>query len=319
MNAPAERRWFWLFPQIPFAMRMLIVLVCICAGLFMQFFGGAILPGMFLILVGALMGVHRGIKTEVKVKGASNPAWEKVTDVEWQRAIELQTRGRQWRNDISNIASAKGALFATILGIVFFAIFVSLIVVDEEDDALILTYLGDSLILLLLLIPTGTLSAWTPPGLTVKMTALEGVRKHLQGSAERSELEISPMFGFADATKENAGKKVPVDAKLMIRLPGAPDTFYGVQVQCSINTVGSAPYPYLYGVVLFNPKHPLNPKNLPGPKGRDLAFEPSQTAEAIVLVVRQRTTKTSGYHTPPKRQAEIVEAAIDVARRCLAG
>jgi hypothetical protein len=46
-----------------------------------------------------------------------------------------------------------------------------------------------------------------------------------------------------------------------------------------------------------------------------LANEPSKEEGVDVMVIRQKTTQTSGYHTKPDQAISIVAFAVKVARR----
>ena len=46
-------------------------------------------------------------------------------------------------------------------------------------------------------------------------------------------------------------------------------------------------------------------------------FEETESDGVDVLVIRQRTTKRSGYHTNPKKSAYVVNTTLDLARRLL--
>jgi hypothetical protein len=103
-----------------------------------------------------------------------------------------------------------------------------------------------------------------------------------------------------------------------LRFVNAPDYFLGVQVQISINSVEGRDYPYLYCVIIakqeaniFNKKHDIIYSLQPN----WITFEETVSEGVDVLVIRQYTTKTSGYYTNAKASNAIVNTAIAAARK----
>ena len=150
----------------------------------------------------------------------------------------------------------------------------------------------------------------------MKLKALTGVLEKLEESAYPDVL-LQPMLEVAKSAEADREISIPLDARLMIRFKDAPETFYGVQVQVSANAVQGTYFPYLYAVVLYSNDFPANRDALKEPRQSWLVLEPSSEAEVTVLVLRQRTTKTSGYHTKEPRQLEIIEAALEMAHDIL--
>ena len=108
----------------------------------------------------------------------------------------------------------------------------------------------------------------------------------------------------------------PNDARLMVRFKDAPKDFIGLQGQISINSVKGRPYPYFYVVLIA--KHSFDIMKRFGKQSFDkLVVERKKTSEVDVIVIRQRTTKTSGYHTNTKVQDYTLETGLKVVRALL--
>ena len=101
--------------------------------------------------------------------------------------------------------------------------------------------------------------------------------------------------------------EMPCDAKLVLRLDALGDAFLGLQVQVVLNNVQGSDYPYLYCVLVARPQlHILEPNAIATPP-KGIVVEPKhQEADNVdIVVIRQETTKTKGYHTQPADCAAI--------------
>jgi hypothetical protein len=123
---------------------------------------------------------------------------------------------------------------------------------------------------------------------------------------------------FLEVGQTKTGGTFPNDARLMVRFNQAPEDFIGVQFQISINNVKSTQYPYLYAVILAKPGFKLRDK-FKDPKIDNLIMENEEADEADVIVIRQFTTQTSGYHTDTKTQEYIVSGCIQAVKDMLVG
>ena len=108
--------------------------------------------------------------------------------------------------------------------------------------------------------------------------------------------------------------QVPVDVKAAIRFPDGPPGFLGLQMQIAINSVQGSDYPYFYGVLVAQPTFG-DLRVAPPPRG--MVVEPSRDADVNVAVVRQATTKKSGYHTDHGAARRILAFALEQAREQL--
>jgi hypothetical protein len=158
---------------------------------------------------------------------------------------------------------------------------------------------------------TGSITGPAQGELLIKLKALS--KLHEQLSQNKPDLELKPMLGLIEGKQDDKQGKLPEDAKLMIALKNQPSEFYGVQINCSLNDVGGAKYPYVYAVVLASEEFAYDISSGQRPKGKNIVFEPSSKDGTLILVLREKTTKTSGYHTNEKRQLEITTAAIEFA------
>ena len=134
-----------------------------------------------------------------------------------------------------------------------------------------------------------------------------------------SDVQVLPMLSTLET---NEGKRVPEDARLMLKFLNAPANFLGVQVQLSINNVQGTDYPYLYCVVLAKKEEKLFAKKAKMIESTitsvDNVTSETQVSEDVdVLVIRQFTTKTSGYHTDLNACKNIVNLSVDLTRKLI--
>ena len=115
-------------------------------------------------------------------------------------------------------------------------------------------------------------------------------------------------------TKGDEGESVPIDARFSIRLPNYPEGLYGLQAQINLNVVQGASYPYFYCVLAAKPGFGLSRYKEKIKLDGKIICEYQEDSKAEVLVIRQYTTKKSGYHTKAHRCAQILMVALKGGR-----
>ena len=127
---------------------------------------------------------------------------------------------------------------------------------------------------------------------------------------------------------------MPSDAKLIMQVPSLGESFYGVQTQVVLNNVQGADFPYLYCVLVAKADFGMRDKlasvqadadKLSNAQRKALAFfawkPPGILAEwkrdggMDILVIRQKTTKETGYHTDHAAEARIFDFACQQAHK----
>ena len=123
-------------------------------------------------------------------------------------------------------------------------------------------------------------------------------------------------FGYQLQTARARGSKgeVPRDVKAVVRFAKGPEEFLGLQMQIAINSVQGKDYPYFYCVLVAKENLGQFVENhLDAPPG-GIVLEPKYQDGVYVAVMRQATTKNSGYHTDLKAAAKIFGYALKQAR-----
>ncbi|HRU04871.1 MAG TPA: hypothetical protein P5137_03730 [Candidatus Brocadiia bacterium] len=322
---------FYLLPAATLPQRIALALFAMAVGAFIQFRVFCWWAGAPFVLIGSLLFLCRGVTN--RPAGATGREWQTVNLDQFRHAVALSDRVRTWKRDPFSLTSGLGCftffvIAAALAGLVFWLAGAGCI----YDNA-VYSLLADAACLFVPLYLTGRRSAWEPESLRMKIEPLLHVGEWIESGALKS-VELAPML----ETALIGGQRYPLDAKLMIKLGGAPDAFIGVQAQVSINDVRGMKFPYLYCVLLAKPGAGMiakakpfitkseeklgffadaNDKKNPDlrkPRYKGEVAEASAKEDVEIIVIRQVTLR-KGYHTPPDSQIRVTAAALELAGR----
>ncbi|MDA8131403.1 MAG: hypothetical protein M0011_07865 [Elusimicrobia bacterium] len=321
---------FFIAGGLPYRARMALVLGLLAVGLGVQVTLG-FWPGFIVLIFAQLLGMNSGYDAAPRISGEES--WARVTPDEYIKVRKRADELRRWDEDFFDATSTSGQVGLGVTALACAIAYGIAAATFSFPDGAWLPFGLDAAVLLLPLWFIGTRDYLKKDKLIIKINALENVMAALKPG---SDVQVQPMLSLA-STK--SGGKEPEDARLMVKLVGAPEGFYGVQVQLSINSVQGKDFPYLYCVVLakrgfglLKDYRDLLPGRtekslmaslsgfllggLSGPGGGDvdLVYEPSSTGEVELIVVRRRTTKQSGYYTPPSAAMQVVNGALQLAK-----
>jgi hypothetical protein len=197
-------------------------------------------------------------------------------------------------------------------------------------------YLADTLVIALPLWFTGTRRLLKNDQLMIKVEELLYIRKGFDTVLNQNGDQCIPMMETR-AAEEGEGE-IPTDVQLKVRFKDMPKSYYGLQAQVNINDVQGRSYPYFYCVLVAEKSVNLWPfweevqimRKSPRPGGRKAVFfglikletpserivvEHQKQKDVEVLVVRQRTTKTSGYNVSRRMASEIFRTAYGLGTK----
>ncbi|NJK98876.1 MAG: hypothetical protein HC905_31735 [Bacteroidales bacterium] len=103
---------------------------------------------------------------------------------------------------------------------------------------------------------------------------------------------------------------------MKIKFHNQPESFLGLYAQISMNNVQGQDYPYFYVVLVAKRESGLIAeiaKKLNTPE--NVISELSSQEDSEVLVIRQYTTKKSGYHTPAKAINTIFDCGLETCKK----
>jgi hypothetical protein len=311
---------FYIAPRLDYPIRMGAAAALIAVGFLCQLF---LLPGNLVLvllvslpplLAGNCLLLVRGYDTTPKELGRKTE-WVKTTRDRFLAARELEKKSRRWDETFVDVTCYTGFFFLLLisLGIVVFYF------VLEANPATAFwapVFGADVAVLLLPHWFTGTRRGWRPVELRQHIDALEPVLKTIDTFKEPP-CQVQCMFEMTGKDKE----KTPVGARVFVRFPEGPEDFLGVQFQVSLNNVQGTKYPYLYAVLVAKKGFGLTEaaiKKICKSAERSLCIEKSEENDVEVVVIRQKTTKESGYHTKPARIREIAQTAWECCSNLVA-
>lgn len=304
---------FHLFKSLPYTARMILYLSLIAAGFIIQIITLTVYPGAFALIFAVLLTLVKGYNNRFD-RSAMKPdsSWTQVNMDKLCEVDEFNIRLKKWDKDGLDISNGMGfAMFIlTVLGILVVSLLLRMLDVDEPVRKI---FTMDAIILVLPLWFNGLRQINKQDLLSLKTSLVRNMEEFFQTICWEGE-HFKPALML---NRDNTGKSVPTDCRFTIAFDGMPANFYGVQAQINLNEVQGTYYPYFYCVIAAKRGFGLEKfaKAIPVPKSILLEYDLDDSAE--VIVIRQRTTKTSGYHTKINSCKSILERALAASRLIL--
>ena len=108
---------------------------------------------------------------------------------------------------------------------------------------------------------------------------------------------------------------MPEDVKFRIKIQNENPDFLGLYGQIVTNTVGNKVYPYFYVVLVAKKGYGLKKAFRAYSQPRKIKKEYTVEGKVEVFVIRQTTTRTSGYHTPFRKMRQIFLEGLEIAEK----
>ena len=314
---------FVIAKSMPYRPRMAVVAAALLCGLLVQFLFSFWI-GLGLLLLASLMGMVKGY--DAKPATSAEVKWERVTPDEYRKVREKADALKNWDTDAFDGTNTAGAVMFFLVAVACLIIYQPVSSALNLPDGFWVFPAIDGAVLLVPLWTTGVREYLRKDQLLIKIKLLEEMLSRL---AEPSDVQVFPMLGLQAAGE---GKTAPCDARLMVKLVGAPEEFMGLQVQVSINSVKGTDFPYLYCVLIakkgagfldgYEKFRVETEGGLVGgisaflglPSSFGPVYETSPSPEVDVLVIRQKAGRSGGYSTSPAQAWSMVSAALAAAR-----
>ncbi len=295
---------FVIFDKIDNRLRMGVSVILIVLAFLFQLTTRNVFAGIPFILGCVILNFMKGFKVQ-QAKGGKLE-WQEVTPEKIDQVLEHCQKIKKFRG------MGIGCVIAVICAFVFFFFICTPITQEIFRPSFTLSiFIINTVILFAGLMIGGQKSAWMPRGLDIKG---EIVNRLINAAIVKSDPLLLPVpYLEIGTTKEGS---YPNDTRFMIRVKDAPADFIGLQGQISLNSVKSSLYPYFYVVLIAKREFKLFDK-IGKPIFPKLLVERKETDEVDVIVLRQQTTKTSGYHTDVKVQEYILKSGIDLVKNIL--
>jgi hypothetical protein len=311
---PPEKRdgvRFLVAKSFPYNLRIFLALVLLAAGFVLQLLFLKPLYGAPFILAGVVLVLVKGYDSRVRLKSFSpDSQWTTVTIEKIQEIESLRRRSSKWDRDALDVSNALGVfsfLFFAALAVAL-SFWLGSLAKDNRVTTILLT---DAALLVVPLWMTGMRYILKQPNLAIRVDIILNLFEEFQSLKEEGET-FKPALMLAGKGKNGT---VPVDARFSIAFPESPEGFYGLQAQINLNVVQGNSYPYFYCVLAAKPGFGLSAFKDKMALSKDVICEFQKDGRAEVLVIRQKTTRKSGYHTKDRRCAEILMDTIQAGRQ----
>ncbi len=293
---------FLILPNLAYEWRLVWAFAFLLLGFFLQgvtrnFFVGAplLLGGTLLLLVG---GYHNRVEF-----GSLDPEahWEPVPLERLDELLAMDKKMVVWDRSWLDFSNPRG-FFAflvlvgfLVLGVIFNRGLVQILFLDG----------------FLLLIPhwvTGQRRLLRVPKLLIQVKALKQVLDGMAGRLSKDQVTLHMLLRGGEAV-------IPENLKIKVDVEGHSKDFLGLYGQVVLNAVQGRFFPYFYVVLVAKKGFGLSKvfDELPEPSGITKEFKVQDDVE--VLVIRQHTTKTSGYHTKLSASLRIFGLGLDLAEK----
>jgi hypothetical protein len=310
---PPEQRdsvRFYLAKNLPYNVRITLTLILLAAGFGLQILFMNPLYGLPFLIAGVGLILVKGYDSRVRIKGFDiDPQWKTVSIAKIQEIEQLRKRSKKWDRDALDISNPLGCF-----SLVFFcglAIFFALVLGEwAEDWSITVILVIDTIIILIPLWLSGMKFILKQPNLAIRVKIILKLHEVFERLKQEGE-QFRPALKLARSKED---KTVPVDARFTVAFPDSPEGFYGLQAQINLNVVQGSSFPYFYCVLAAKPGFGMSPYKEKIKLGDDIICEYQKDIRAEVLVIRQRTTKKSGYHTKDRHCEEVLRVALKGAR-----
>lgn len=309
---------------MPYTLRLAVMLLLLISGFTFQIFFDFLFTGLAFLLVASLLSTVKGY-TNVPDELGSKGEWRAGDKKQLEKIIDVSEKAKSWDQSLLDITCSLGCFFL-ISTISIFALFYFLMSYFGYEQ-ISFTISVDAAALLFPHWITGVRRILTNAPLIVKVKNL----LYVYSLWEADKRDGESMTVQLEVVKGKKGE-MPADAKLILQIPALGESFFGVQTQVVLNSVQGSDYPYVYCVLVA--KHGLGMRSklanmkaeatsrsrglslikLLTRKPPELCIEWKCQEGMDILIIRQQTTKQSGYHTDHDAVAHIFKFALGTAR-----
>ncbi len=300
---------FHIWKNLKYSNRLIISLILIAAGITLQYAMFNIFPGIILVFAGNLFLLVKGYDKRIKLSSFDHTTEWTNTDLEHlEKVAELNKKAQKWDISAIDITNGLGFFILFILIILMF-IFAASNPLHSDNGSIIII-----INIIVLLFPhwvTGVKRITTAPALVNKIKLYQELIKVFNVQLQDEEVSFLMLLKGKD-------KKMPADVKMKIKFKNQPEDFLGMYAQISLNNVQGKDYPYFYVVLVAKKsanmfRNALRVVNMP----KNVICEQDSQDDADVFIIRQFTTRTSGYYTNEIAVKSIFETGIATAKKFL--
>lgn len=304
--APADRGIvvFKVMKSLPYGSRMLLSFLLVAGGLVLQLATGSFWIGAVPLLAGNLLLLVTGYHNRVEY-GRWDPDtdWTTVGVDRLHRFVAMDRKIRDWDLSLLDATNlAGGALFVLLAAM--------LVMGSVAAEGTLRIVFLDGLVLLVPHWMTGVRRILLMPNLLVKARAIQDVLAYAQADLAPHKLDLMMLLSGGE-------RKLPYDVKFRVMPKDAPAGFLGLYGQVVTNDVQGTSYPYFYVVLVAKTGSGLRPLFDRYDPAAIVTKEFKRQGEVEVLVVRQTTTKTFGYHTKSPEACELMSEGLKLMNQAV--
>ena len=315
---------FSIAKSMPYNTRLVSIILILVTGFLVQIllnrFILGIPMGAMLLLAASLLGVVKGY-TNIPEKQSNKKEWRAGDKEQLEKIVAVSNKTKTWDQSMIDITCGRGFLMLLAVAVFFAILFI--ILCGCGYPLLGFLVVVDGVVLLFPHWVTGVRRILTNDKLVVKVQNLLYVYSIWEKMKDKDEA-MNVQIEIAKAEKG----EIPTDAKLILQKPSLGSSFYGLQIQVVLNNVQGNDFPYLYCVLVAKNEFGMREKiessksaeppekpasflisliSIPVPK---ITTEWKDEGEMDIVVMRQETSKTSGYHTDTKAVERIFQFAL---------
>ncbi|MCB0305302.1 MAG: hypothetical protein KDI38_16180 [Calditrichaeota bacterium] len=301
---PADQRGvvvFKFWQSLGYDTRLLLSFVLIFGALAIQLYSSSFFPGGLLLIAGNLLLLVNGYDNRINYK-KYDPAsrWERVDITKLREMRELDRKIKKWDASFIDITSAYGVMTFLVLMVLL----ILLLILLNRYYVLIL----DAMVLLLPHWFTGSRKILRKPRLLQKVNTVEFLLKHMEPSLKDHRVELLMLLKGKD-------QQLPDDIKFKVDIRDRDKDFLGLYGQVVLNLVQGKAYPYFYMVLVAKDGYGLKKhfQNYRPPV--NVTKELKRQDKVEVLVIRQTTSRTSGYHTSEATMVMLFQEGLQLAEK----
>ncbi|MFC2172039.1 hypothetical protein ACFLU6_05340 [Acidobacteriota bacterium] len=301
---------FYFAKNLPYNNRIMIAVALLVVGFAGQMIFLKAWIGLPCLIAAVGLVMVKGYDSRARLKAFTlDQNWTGVTMDKLRDLERLRKRTDKWDRDALDVSNGLGVFNFIMLGLATAGVAVLMFFLTS-DLSISKIIVVDAAVLIIPMWFTGMRFILKQPNLAIRTKIIMSMHRAFEEmKAEGEEFKPALMLSRGDD-----GKTVPVDARFTIAFPIMPEGFYGLQAQINVNVVQGRSYPYFYCVLASKPGFGLSTyqhKLLPT---KGIIVEYQEDTKAEVLVIRQRTTKKSGYHTGMRKCSQILKVALDGGR-----
>ncbi len=314
---PPEQRdsvRFHFLKNLSYDARMYLFAFALFLGLLLQILFFSPWPGIPFILVAVALALVKGYDSRVRLKYFSpDVTWTQVDIEKIAEMKKLSRKTKKWDRDLLDISNAAGFFILFLIAAAgAFLVFALATFLNSTQAAWIV-----GCDLLLIIVPmwfSGMKLILKQANLDTRVDIILEMHNLFENIKDEGEV-FKPQIRLS---RNQENESVPTDARFSIHFPDMPSGFYGLQAQININLVQGHGYPYFYCVLAAKPGFNIRSYTSQIRLSNKVICEYQQDEQAEVLVIRQHTTKKTGYHTGKKQRAAILMNALEGGRMILA-